>query len=204
MTLFHYPTQVHVRRLNPPQYKGHRKYKPVLRKEFKGQCVYCRMPDWLKGTDNFGVDHYQPQSLFPCLRACYGNLYYACNPCNRRKGKFSPTNKQKRAGLFIPNPCDHIMGDHLKFDAARVQTLTRTGQFAEEILILNHRDDVIYRQGILDTIFSLKASRDDLRQMSSKLQMLSSSRDKEKVKRIIEQRLRKIENSLSLLIGERQ
>lgn len=110
---FRYPQSRYRRKLNPPPYANYTRYKPFLKQEFTSQCVYCRLPDGLKGEDGFSVDHYRPQSKFPELVTTYGNLFYACRCCNRRKGAFWPADAQWRAKQFIPNPCDHVMFEHL-------------------------------------------------------------------------------------------
>lgn len=110
---FRYSQSRYRRKLSPPSYSDYSRYKSFLKQEFTSQCVYCRLPDGLKGEDSFSVDHYRPQSRFPELVTTYANLFYACSGCNRRKGAFWPTDAQWRAKQFIPNPCDHVMFVHL-------------------------------------------------------------------------------------------
>src|SRR5262249_19354003 len=149
---FLYPKSKHRRTQQPQSYSYYPSYKPFLRAEFGRQCVYCRLPDGLKGQDSFGVDHYRPKSLFPDLQATYSNLFYACNCCNRRKGRFWPTPDETGAGEFIPNPCDHVMFDHLRFQSSRIITRSLAGKRAEKTLMLNDDESVRYRELILDMI----------------------------------------------------
>ena len=155
---FLYPQARHRRKQQPPLYSSYASYKPWLRREFVSQCVYCRLPDGLKGEDSFGVDHYRPQSKFPELATTYANLFYACNCCNRRKGAFWPTDGQQRVRQFLPNPCDHVMFEHLRYRVARVETRTPAGELAERVLMLNDEASVQYREFVMDVIASLEAS----------------------------------------------
>jgi hypothetical protein len=86
---FSYPKSRHTRRLRPGPFKKYSEYKPFLREEFEKKCVYCRMPDTMKDYEMYGVDHYRPKSLFSELLTTYANLFYCCNPCNRRKREYS-------------------------------------------------------------------------------------------------------------------
>ena len=81
-SLFMYPKERHIRRLSPPKYSRYRSYKISLQEEFYCRCVYCALPDVLKGHEAFGVDHYRPRSKFPGLEVEYTNLFYSCNICN--------------------------------------------------------------------------------------------------------------------------
>jgi hypothetical protein len=161
---FLYPKSRHRRTQQPQGYSYYPSYKPFLRLEFGHQCVYCRLPDGMKGQDAFGVDHYRPKSLFPDLGTVYSNLFYACNCCNRRKGKFWPTIDQMRAGEFIPNPCDHVMFDHLRFQSARVVTRSPAGERADKTLMFNDDESVQYREFILGLIELAEQQRNRLRE----------------------------------------
>lgn len=156
---FLYPKSPHRRRVQPPSYSFYARYKPFLKQEFMSRCVYCRLPDGLKGEDNFGVDHYRPQSKFPELTTTYTNLFYACNCCNRRKGNFWPTEAQWQTRQFIPNPCEHVMFDHLRYRGVRVETRTPAGALAERVLILNDEDSVGYREFVLGVIAALEGKK---------------------------------------------
>lgn len=156
-TPFLYPQARHRRKQQPPLYSSYASYKPWLKREFVSQCVYCRLPDGLKGDDGFGVDHYRPQSKFPELVTAYTNLFYACNCCNRRKGAFWPTDDQQRVRHFLPNPCDHVMFEHLRYRAARVETRSPAGELAERLLMLNDENSIKYRELVLEVIASLEA-----------------------------------------------
>ena len=152
MNPFRYPEAQHIRTQAPDLFSDYRQYKPFLRIEFGKRCVYCLLPDGLKGPEAFGVDHYRPVSRFPGSACEYSNLFYACNVCNWRKGDFWPDTWQWTEGHFIPNPCDHQMSRHLRFERARVEPRTPAGRFTVEALALNDPEDVQYREFLLRSI----------------------------------------------------
>ena len=148
MTPFAYPKARHRRKLSPGPYQQYKTYKPHLQQEFSRQCVYCRLPDGMKGYDAFGTDHYRPQTLFPDLECEYSNLFYACNACNSRKGDFWPTVAQQRAREFVPNPCDHAMFDHLRYRGEYVEAHSSAGRVTISVLQLNDDESRSYRRFI--------------------------------------------------------
>lgn len=154
MNPFVYPKIKHSRTETPPVYKNYSTYKQFLRREFKGKCVYCLTPDTLKGEAAFGADHYRPKNLFPHLATEYCNLFYCCNQCNSRKGKFSPLSL-KANSKFIPNPCDHVMYQHLKFNRENVVYKSVAGEFTAELLDLNDPKTVEYRANVIHLIDTL-------------------------------------------------
>lgn len=152
MNPFLYPESQHLRTQIPGSFSNYRRYKPFLRTEFGRRCVYCRLPDGLKGEDAFGVDHYRPVSRFPGLVCEYENLFYACNSCNSNKNDFWPSSLQWAEASFLPNPCDHRMAEHLRFEGSRVEPLTATGRFAIELLQLNDPVEIQARDFVLRLI----------------------------------------------------
>jgi hypothetical protein len=119
------------------------------------------MPDTMKGAEAFGVDHYRPKSLFPALQTRYENLFYACNPCNRRKGQYWPAS-DRETSHFIPNPCSHKMHAHLRFSRGAVRAASVAGRVALELLDLNDPEAVAFREFILELI---DTSKRELRQV---------------------------------------
>lgn len=164
MNPYAYPKFRHVRSEQPAEYKAYPRYKPFLRREFKEKCVYCRRPDGGLHQD-YGVDHYRPQSRFPDLVAAYTNLFYACNSCNRRKGKYWPSAAQLKANQFIPNPCDHVMIQHLKYQGAKVEAKSVAGDFTLRLLDLNNPDLMRYREGMLVMVEAAEATRKKAQQV---------------------------------------
>jgi len=169
-----YPKSLHLRTEHPPTYTGYRPYKPVLRKEFKKKCVYCRRPDCELHAE-FGVDHYRPQSQFPALTASYLNLFYACNSCNRLKGKFWPTAAQLTAKKFIPNPCDHIMYQHLRYQGASAEAKSVAGKFTAILLDLNNPALVNFREASLVALAAIESKRREAMDVLDQLNKLRSS-----------------------------
>ena len=159
-----YPKAKHIRTLNRKKFKNYKSYKSCLRVEFKGQCIYCRKPDSMDSTaskSTFGVDHYFPKESYPKLTTDYNNLFYACNNCNSLKGTYVPL-----APVFIPNPVEHVMYQHLKFNQSRVQWESTQGQFTEELLRLNDSEVIKFRDAIISTISFYE---DKLREIDSKI-----------------------------------
>jgi HNH endonuclease len=145
-----------------------------LRREFHEQCVYCRKAD--RGNrEFFGIDHFRPKSLFPQLAVSYTNLFYACNPCNARKGDYWPDDEHEHAGMFIPNPCDHVMFEHLRYVDGTTQPKSRTGQFTIARLDLNDPAAVRSRLADEQAINAMLVLRDNYVQTLSKLNAMQSA-----------------------------
>ena len=159
MNPFVYPKTKHVRTQAPKQYRRYQTFKKVLRTEFAGKCVYCRMPSSMREYAGFGVDHYRPKKIFPSLDTIYANLYYCCNACNSCKGSYWPNTTDLEKTHFIPNPCDHQMFDHLRFNGAVVDAKSSPGRVALEILDLNDPESLQFREFILSIIQLCKEKR---------------------------------------------
>jgi uncharacterized protein (TIGR02646 family) len=158
---FVYPKAIHVRRERPGHFSRYQRYKAFLQREFERKCVYCRMPDSMKGYESFCVDHYRPKQPFPLLATTYSNLFYSCKPCNDRKGPYWPSKARERTE-FIPNPCDHVMFSHLRYAAATVVPKSVAGTKAVEILDLNEDEFTDFRTFILDSLEVHEAKKNDL------------------------------------------
>jgi HNH endonuclease len=155
MALFQYRKSRHKRKNNPGPYIRYQTYKTYLKQEFDEKCIYCLTPDILK-EESFCVEHYKPKSRFKSLETDYSNLYYACLKCNSYKGEFWPTEKAYKLGSYLPNPCDDIMFEHLRYKEVEVVPHSVTGKFAEELLHLNDEKLTKYRRLILVTRDGLK------------------------------------------------
>lgn len=156
MNPFIYPNTKHTRKHKPDRaFADYRRYKPFLRKEFHGQCVYCMLPDSVKGQESFGVDHYMPKKKFPHLSSEYSNLFYACNVCNSHKGDFWPFDLELKKNYFIPNPCEHSMSRHLQYDGPEVKAKTTAGRCASDVLLLNEEHFLIYRRWLIAYLYRL-------------------------------------------------
>ena len=169
-TPFKYPKSKYKRKFFP-QYKTNKSYKAVLRKEFGNICVYCRMPDFLK-VDSFGVDHYKPKEIFPELEWNYRNLFYACNTCNSRKGSYWPTSDLLKTNIFLPNPCDHVMYEHLRYEGVIVNARSKAGELADKLLDFNDKISLSYRESINYIIQKLFVDFEKINATISKLKKL--------------------------------
>jgi 5-methylcytosine-specific restriction endonuclease McrA len=165
---FIFPKNRHVRIEEPGAFSDYRKYKPFLQKEFSRKCVYCKMPDSMRGSNSFGVDHYRPKSKFPALRTVYANLFYCCNACNSRKGNFWPK-EELEAERFIPNPCDYQMANHVRFKRAQVHARSSAGEFMLEFLDLNDIEFVSFRETTLTAIDACESKLSDLAKLEIKI-----------------------------------
>lgn len=153
-------------------------YKPYLRDEFRGACVYCRMRDSSLDKALFAVEHHLPQSRFPALVTAWSNLYYACRTCNGAKSNFYPTSRQKRHE-YVPTPCNDVMFDHLRYRGADVVSHSKTGTFAAVLLDLNDPTSVKYRtffQRVLDeAVAAVEQSEKLVADIDAKLQTASGA-----------------------------
>jgi uncharacterized protein (TIGR02646 family) len=151
-----FPAHRQKRRSDPGPFSDHRSYKSHLQSMFHHKCVYCRIPDGLKGDESFGVDHYLPKTKFPHLAVTWSNLFYACNVCNTWKGESVSTPE-----LFLPNPCEHRMADHLQYqEDADVETYTAHGEWLAELLHLAERRAL--REFILSALGEFLRTRSEL------------------------------------------
>lgn len=156
-TPFRYPKSKHVRTQNPPSFRNYRQYKPFLKQEFSARCVYCLALEALKGNETFGVDHYRPKKHFPHLETEYLNLLYACNRCNSAKGDFWPTPELQKIGCWIPNLCEHVMFDHLRFRDGEVVGVSLPGEWTIEKLLLNDPTVIRFRRDVVQALTALHA-----------------------------------------------
>ncbi len=89
-----------------------------------------------------------------------------------------------RANRFIPNPCDHIMFDHLRYRFAHVEPRGPAGDQAEKILMLNDVESINYRELILGLIELAEDKKRRLEQTIRGIDKLLRSRtgDEEQLK----------------------
>jgi len=203
---FTYPKNLHVRAYTPKQYKRYQTYKKILRIEFSRKCVYCLMPDTMKGVEAFGVDHYKPKEKFHLLSTHYQNLYYCCNSCNSAKNDYWPPSKALEKTKFIPNPCEHRMFEHLRFRGGEVESRSAAGEFTKDLLDLNDPDVVSYRKLLIDTISLWELKCKELEQIRKDLQNQHkagklSAADLAVALSEVEPELEKIDINLKLLSG---
>lgn len=168
--LYKYPKGRHKRTQAPPAFSKYKDFRPYLVAEFSNTCVYCRTPDVIPGSRSFAVEHYLPKRHFRSLETQYTNLFLACHTCNGRKGQYFP---QTASDLFIPNPCDHVMFDHLRYDGSTAKSHSVNGQFAIERLLLNDSQNVQKREIVATLAVAVQEKRDEFRQMVVHLEKLA-------------------------------
>ena len=200
---FHYSKTKHIRTESPPAYSRYRKFKPHLRIEFSGRCVYCRALDRIKGPETFGVDHYRPQNHFPLLSAEYLNLYYACNLCNSRKSDFWPSSQLLKLGRFIPNPCDHVMFEHLRYKHGTVTSTSNAGEWTIEHLDLNDPEAVHWREtviGVVDLLLAqIQKATSIVADADKRLAAASTPAEKANAESLLDQAQQQLTKSSALL-----
>lgn len=150
---FKYPNKKHQRTESPPAFTKYRDYKPFLKREFNGRCVYCCKLDLGQDPSAFHVEHYRPKSekWFPELETIYTNLFYSCAGCNRRKGIYW----HERSAMRILNPCEYVMSQHLRFNNETVDNHTAQGELNIELLGLNNTESLAYRKSQSETVLLL-------------------------------------------------
>jgi len=197
-----FPKERQRRGPSPGQFPEHQSYKPYLQRQFRRKCVYCRVSDGLKGYESFGVDHYLPKSKFPHLALAWRNLFYACNVCNTWKGEAVSTPE-----LFLPNPCDHRMTDHLQYRDADIETYTGHGEWLSELLHLPERKSL--REFVLSALGRFLAARNellrDLITYEARLAEAPAGEESDSVQTAIRetiQDLERVDRHIELLTGE--
>ncbi|MBM3795622.1 MAG: hypothetical protein FJW31_16545 [Acidobacteria bacterium] len=76
------------RRAEPPKVssRDYQVFRETVRENFVATCSYCLLEErWAAGKENFELDHFRPQTLFPQLRMSFYSLYWSCHVCNRLK-----------------------------------------------------------------------------------------------------------------------
>lgn len=195
---FLYPKEQHRRRLRPLKLARYQGYKPFLRDEFSKKCVYCRVPDGLRGSGNFGVDHYRPKSIFPNLASTYTNLFYCCNQCNSRKSDYWHEKVEQR----IPNPCDDVMTRHVRFADGAVETISDRGRLFAELLDLNDPEVVGFRRMVNLTLKTHAAERKRALAALARLRELSAAgRSTRAAEDKIESQVARIDAAVAILLG---
>jgi len=165
---FRYPKYRLARRIKPPVYVRYHSFKPHLRLEFEQKCVYCRRPDSVHPNDvqGFAVEHHRPKRRFPERECDYTNLFYACASCNSYKGEYWPEDEGEP---FFPNPCDHVMVEHVCFVDGHVDARSVHGAFMVEALQLDDDDLVGWRRAHIFMIRVLEQEVANLQRLGKKL-----------------------------------
>jgi hypothetical protein len=194
---FRYPQSKHIRKQKPRPFARYQQFKPALRNEFEKKCVYCRMPDSVRGYAGFGVDHYRPKHAFPQLQTAYVNLFYCCNPCNSRKGGYWSEELHER----IPNPCDDEMHLHVRFTRAEVQARSKRGTIMQELLDLNDPDVVQLRRAVEQTLSLCVRTVGQIQATLASLEKLDESRERAEAMSKLQDEQAKIVATIDFWLG---
>ncbi|WP_340646158.1 HNH endonuclease [Phenylobacterium sp.] len=112
-------------------------YRQPLRHDFFCSCAYCTISEAEAQSIRFTIDHYEPQRARPDLENEYGNLLYACDTCNIRKGDRYPPPDARDAGTRFFRPDEDLHSDHFELSGIRLKPKTETGDYSIEALDLN-------------------------------------------------------------------
>lgn len=135
-----------------PTTGGYQDWKPILRLEGAGQCVYCAIHEQSFGGErNFHVEHFKPKSKPPFrrLRNAFDNLFYACAICNTFKGSVWPGAVPvnfSRAGFVDPSRFDYCVIFAVDPKTAQLSSETRAGRYMLEQLHLNRMQLILERR----------------------------------------------------------
>jgi hypothetical protein len=121
-----------------------------VRRDFRRTCAYCLLEEvFAGGEENFELDHFRPQSVFPSSANDFYNLYYSCHPCNRIKRDKWPSERLRQFGVGIVDLCVDEFATHFRPQRNGIwQGLTPSGMFTIDLLRLNRRHLVEVRRMI--------------------------------------------------------
>ena len=163
-----------------------------------GKCVYCCTPD-VADYHSFGVDHYRPKKLRPDLEVEYLNLYYACNRCNTLKGTYWPNPAQEKKEMIIPNPCDHVMFDHLRYKAGIVNPQSKSGEWTIDKLDLNEEKKIAYREILINSFNAYQKELNVQKKLLKDIKRKHASASDKKEKIQLEAKERKVKEHITKL-----
>ena len=113
----------------------YKKYRPLLKEDFKRICGYCGKVDSVT-RKGFEIDHFVPIDIDDTRETDYSNLVYCCFTCNRKKSKKWPTNDPARHNdgeRGFVDPVDVEFHNHLKRDeTGKIIWLTKIGQYMHQ------------------------------------------------------------------------
>lgn len=116
------------------KYPAYRRY---LRHDFYYSCAYCTIMESEATSVRMTIDHYRPSATNPGLIDEYGNLMWACDTCNTRKGDRFPPPEAFADGHRFFRPDEDIRSAHFEDDGVSITSGTNTGRFTINYLDLN-------------------------------------------------------------------
>ena len=106
----HFVRRVRTNKLDGNDY---RLFRSEVREDFRATCGYCLLEEkWAAGRENFELDHFRPQSLFPQLAMSFHNLYWSCHVCNNVKRGRWPSMALLELGIGFVDLCASNFSDH--------------------------------------------------------------------------------------------
>jgi hypothetical protein len=130
------PTGLVVRSQVKPE-TDYTKYRDFLRFDFWYSCNYCTVSEVEAGGQRFTIDHYEPKQHVPALESLYDNLMWSCGKCNEHKGDDRPTDEQRAQGHRYFRADSDVVSDHFRLSGERINGISLSGKFTEELLNLN-------------------------------------------------------------------
>lgn len=119
------------------KYPAYRKY---LRHDFYYSCAYCTIMESEATAARMTIDHYRPVASHPALTDEYGNLLWACDICNTRKGDRFPPSEAYADGHRFFRPDEDIRSEHFQEDGLSLRSDTKIGKFTINFLDLNRTE----------------------------------------------------------------
>lgn len=130
-----------VRSTDVPPGLHYGEYRKYLRYDFYYSCAYCSMTESEAHGIRFTIDHYEPVSAKDELKGlefdAYGNLMYACDECNSRKGDLYPPPNARAAGLRFFRIDIEPRSQHFRLEGNTLVGLTDVGNFTIDYVDLN-------------------------------------------------------------------
>jgi hypothetical protein len=118
------------------------------------------------------------------------NLFYACNRCNALKGAFWPGVIEQALNAFIPNPCEHVMFEHLRYMRGQVDAASSAGVFTIDRLDLNEPRAVEFRNGFIAMLAKLSSEEQVaaalMEDATKRIQAATTSEAKEDAEEILQ------------------
>jgi hypothetical protein len=127
----------------PSKFSDYRRYRLLLRSDFRFRCAYCLRPEYfLGGEAGCCIDHHRPVGGShggPDLINEYSNLYWCCRECNENKSDTWPDAELFTLGCRFIDPCnpedDHDLHLRVHTDGS-LEPLTYAGRFTCDTLKL--------------------------------------------------------------------
>jgi len=138
------------RRVAPPGQSTYAGYRTYVREDFRRSCAYCVLAEiYAGGEENFELDHFRPQSIFPEDAKSYFNLYYSCHVCNRIKHHKWPSPLLLRKGIGFVDLCSQDFETQFRESPDGTwQGLTLSAEYTIDALRLNRPHLVELRRRI--------------------------------------------------------